>query len=114
MRPWRVRRWGKDWPTKGGGWPETAAHLADKSRNWPCLSILARPENASVADLVARGGSLWGTGFLERGHAGLYIANDTTISANDTHGIRFATWTHDYRDFAKDNGQSLLTRKYTH
>lgn len=103
-------RWGRDWPTKGGDWPENAYHLSNKSYHWPCLSILSNPEKGAAGDVTARGGLTWP---LRRqvGHAGLFIAKDTTISASPDHGIRFNDWIHSYRDF--DSNQQVLTRHYT-
>lgn len=113
-------KYGNDWPGKDPDYqaldpkytPESAAHLAGKSRKWPCLSILSNPASASYGDPVVRGGrSIW-TGFRQRGHAGLFIANDSTISANLDHGVRFADWKSAYRDEAKNSGEALLTRRY--
>lgn len=52
-------RWGKDWPIKGGGWPENAHHLSNKSYRWPYLSILLDPEKGALGVVTTRGSLMW-------------------------------------------------------
>ncbi len=107
-------RYKDDWPVKERGvltsyTPQIAYYLADKGTKLTCLSIVPNPPSRT-GDIVARG-RCYIAGIWPRGHAGILISNNTTISANDTFGIRFNDWVKSYRDY--DPMEDVLTRRYT-